>query len=68
MLASAYAVEDGVVEGLESTQHDWVIGFQSNIELLMEGPRAFKNIFLGLKERSESGDESKLLGSLDISL
>ena len=68
LLASAYAVEDGVVEGLESTQHDWVIGFQSNIELLMEGPRAFKNIFLGLKERSESGDESKILGSLDISL
>ena len=68
LLASAYAVEDGVVEGLESTQHDWVIGFQSNIELLMEGPRSFKNIFLGLKERSESCDESKILGSLDISL
>ena len=61
LLASAYSVEDGLVEGLESPQHDWVIGFQSNIELLEEGPRVFKNIFLGFKERSDSHGDSKVL-------
>ena len=61
LLASAYSVEDGLVEGLESPQHDWVIGFQSNIELLEEGPRAFRNIFLGFKERTDSHDDCKVL-------
>jgi hypothetical protein len=68
LMASAYSVEDGVVEGLESPQHDWVIGFQSNIELLSENPRAFKNIFLGFNDRSESCEESKILRNLDLAL
>ena len=53
LLASAYSVEDGVVEGLESTEHSWVIGFQANIERQDEVPRSFGNIFLAFLERAE---------------
>ena len=31
LLASAYDVEDGAVEGLESAEHDWVIGFRADL-------------------------------------
>ena len=53
LLASAYSVEDGVVEGLESTEHSWVIGFQANIERQDEVSRSFGNIFLAFLERAK---------------
>lgn len=54
LLASAYSVTDGIIEGLESTEHRWVIGFQANVEREQEVHRAFQNIFLGFRERAES--------------
>jgi gamma-glutamyl-gamma-aminobutyrate hydrolase PuuD len=59
LLASAYSVEDGVVEGLESPEHSWVIGFQANIERQAESPRAFNNIFLAFFERAEHFSKSR---------
>ena len=53
LLASAYSVEDGVIEGLESPEHSWVIGFQANIERQQEAPRSFNNIFLAFLDRVE---------------
>ncbi len=54
LLASAYSVEDGVVEGLESPEHSWVLGFQANIERLAESPLVFKNLFLGFLDRAQA--------------
>ncbi|MQF69908.1 hypothetical protein FIM12_06215 [SAR202 cluster bacterium AD-804-J14_MRT_500m] len=54
LLASAYSVEDGIVEGLESTQHSWVIGFQTNLEVLEGSPTIFKNLFLGFIDRAKA--------------
>ena len=51
LLAAAYSVDEGVVEGLESTEHSWVIGFQANLESCDENPKAFGNIFIAFVER-----------------
>ena len=53
LLASAYSVVDGVIEGLESPEHSWVIGFQANIERQDEAPKSFRNIFLAFLDRVE---------------
>ena len=47
-------VEDGLIEGLESPEHSWVIGFQCHPERQDEVPQLFGNLFLGLKERAET--------------
>lgn len=59
LLASAYSVEDGVVEGLESPEHSWVIGFQANLERQAESPRAFNSVFLAFFERAEDFSKSR---------
>jgi gamma-glutamyl-gamma-aminobutyrate hydrolase PuuD len=51
LLASAYSVDDGVVEGIESTEQSWVIGFQANLESCVENPKVFGNLFIGFVER-----------------
>ena len=51
LLASAYSVEEGLVEGLESTEHSWVLGFQANIEICTEAPRTFNNVLMAFFER-----------------
>ncbi len=53
LLASAYMPEDGVVEGLESPRHEWVIGVQCHPEREDEVPRAFLKLFDGLLEWAE---------------
>lgn len=60
LLASAYSVEDGVIEGLESPEHSWVIGFQANIERQDEAPKLFRNIFLAFLDRVEGFDRDRL--------
>jgi gamma-glutamyl-gamma-aminobutyrate hydrolase PuuD len=45
LLASSYMVGDGVVEGLESPAHSWVIGVQCHPEREDEVPRSFLNLF-----------------------
>lgn len=54
LMTTAYSVEDGVIEGLESPEHSWVIGLQCHAERQDEVPRSFSNLFMGLKERAQS--------------
>ncbi|HCG90669.1 MAG TPA: hypothetical protein DEZ08_02365 [Dehalococcoidia bacterium] len=54
LMAMAYAVEDGLIEILESPDHDWVIATQFNLENLTEVPKLFYNLFLALLERSQT--------------
>ena len=53
LMSTAYNVADGLVEGLESPEHSWVIGFQCHPERKDEVPRLFANLFAGLKDRAE---------------
>ena len=52
LMATAYSVEDGLVEGLESPEHSWVIGLQCHPERQDEVPRLFANLFAGFGERT----------------
>ena len=54
LMTTAYEVEDGLIEGLESPEHSWVIGLQCHPERQDEVPKMFGNLFLGLHERSET--------------
>ena len=58
LMTSAYALDDGVMEGLESPDHDWVIGVQFSPERRMEVPPHFDRLFQGLVERAERVLES----------
>ena len=53
LMSTAYSVEDGLVEGLESPEHSWVVGLQCHPERKDEVPRLFVNLFAGLHDRSE---------------
>ena len=53
LMSTAYSVEDGLVEGLESPEHSWVIGLQCHPERHDEVPRLFINLFAGLHDRAE---------------
>lgn len=52
LLASAYSLEDGVIEALESSRHRWVIGVQFRPELRMEVPPHFDRLFQSFVERA----------------
>lgn len=52
MLASAYSVEDAVIEAIESPAHDWAIGVQFQPERSGELPRQFERLFMGLVQRA----------------
>ena len=52
LLTSAYALDDHLVEGVESPQHGWVIGVQCHPERAEEVPRSFQQLFLALVERA----------------
>ena len=54
LMTTAYEVEDGLIEGLESPEHSWVIGLQCHPERQDEVPKLFGNLFLGLQERAET--------------
>ena len=53
LMATAFSVEDGLVEGLESPEHSWVIGLQCHPERQNEVPGIFSNLFAAFYERSE---------------
>ena len=53
LLASAYSLEDAVIEGLESPGHSWVVGVQCRPERHEEVPRSFANLFVAFAERAE---------------
>ena len=52
LMTTAYEVEDGLIEGLESPEHSWVIGLQCHPERQDDVPKLFGNLFLGLHERA----------------
>ena len=52
LMTTAYEVDDGLIEGLESPEHSWVIGLQCHPERQEEVPNLFNTLFLGLKERA----------------
>ncbi len=54
LMTTAYEVEDGLIEGLESPEHSWVIGLQCHPERQDEVPKMFNNLFLGLQERAKA--------------
>lgn len=54
LMASAYALDDGLIEALESPNHDWVIGVQWHNEIEEEMPKHFGNLFQSLIERAET--------------
>ena len=53
LMSTAYSVEDGLVEGVESPEHSWVIALQCHPERQEEVPRLFANLFGGLHDRAE---------------
>mgnify|MGYP001418198137 CR=1 FL=1 len=53
LLATAYGIDDGIIEGLESPQHQWVIGVQCHPERENEVPSNWGFLFDALIERSE---------------
>ena len=53
LMTSSYSVEDGLIEGLESPAHSWVIGVQCHPERQDEVPRSFANLFAAFYERAE---------------
>ena len=54
LMSTAYAVDDGVIEGLESPSHSWVIGLQCHPERQSEVPRSFANLFAAFVDRAEA--------------
>lgn len=52
LLASAYSLEDGVIEALESPSHRWAIAVQFHPERRMEIPPHFERLFQSLSERA----------------
>jgi putative glutamine amidotransferase len=53
LMSTAYSVADGLIEGLESPQHSWVIGLQCHPERQDEVPRSFANLFAAFLDRAE---------------
>ncbi len=54
LMASAYAVEGGLIEALESPAHSWVLGVQFHPELRGEMPPHFDRLFGGLVARADA--------------
>ena len=52
LLASAYSLEDGLIEALESANHRWVIAAQFSPQRRMEIPPHFDRLFQSLAERA----------------
>lgn len=52
LLASAYALDDGLIEALESPNHRWMIGVQFHPERREETPPHFDRLFEALVDRA----------------
>lgn len=63
LMASAYSLEDGLIEALESPAHDWVVGVQWHNEIEEEMPKGFGNLFLALIRRAERYSVADKTGS-----
>jgi putative glutamine amidotransferase len=56
LLASAYNLEDGIIEALESPHHSWALGIQCRPERSNEVPRQFQRLFQALVEQARRRD------------
>jgi len=54
LMTTAYSVDEGLIEGLESPEHSWVIGIQCHPERQDEVPRSFANLFAAFQDRADS--------------
>lgn len=54
LLASAYSVDDGLIEGLEHPGKTWVVAVQCHPERTKEVPPAFQNLFRELVEQARA--------------
>jgi putative glutamine amidotransferase len=59
LMASAYSLEDGVIEALESPDHRWIIGVQFHPERRLELPPHFGKLFDSLVEWSRQPRDRK---------
>ena len=53
LMSTAYSIDDGLIEELESPQHSWVIGLQCHPERQDEVPKSFSNLFAAFLDRAE---------------
>ena len=60
LMASAYSLDDGVIEALESPDHRWVIGVQFHPERRKELPPHFDRLFQSLVERGKEYTEASM--------
>ena len=68
LLASAYSLEDGIIEALESSRHRWVIGVQFRPERRMEVPPHFDRLFQSLLERARGAHGCRQVLTLEPSI
>ena len=59
LLASAYSLEDGLIEALESPYHRWVVAVQCHPELRRQLPRHFQRLFERLVEEARMRANSR---------
>ena len=52
LLACAYSLDDGIIEGLESPHHRWVVAVQCHPEWQKQLPRQFQHLFGMLVRRA----------------
>ena len=60
LMASAYSLDDGIIEALESPDHRWVIGVQFHPERRKELPPHFDRLFQSLVERGKEYMEASM--------
>lgn len=53
LVASAYSLEDGLIEGLEHPGKTWVVGVQCHPERTKEVPPPFQSLFRALVEQAQ---------------
>ena len=66
LLASAYSLEDAVIEGLESPEHSWVIGVQCRPERQEEVPKVFANLFEAFIDRVEDYSQKSDVSNANV--
>lgn len=62
LMASAYSLEDGVIEALESPEHRWVVGVQFRPERRGELPPHFDRLFQSLVDRAQERINAAIAG------
>jgi gamma-glutamyl-gamma-aminobutyrate hydrolase PuuD len=59
LMASAYSLEDRIIEGLESPYHRWVVAVQCHPEIRSQLPKHFQRLFERLVEEARLHQERR---------